>query len=284
MLHRASDAGGEAPGIVLVTQPAHARVAADLAEAWGGSDFGPIEPRLQILEATARHDDGWIDWEMSPRVNAETGWPHSYLDLPLETHLEIFRRGIAVARVIGRYVGLLVSRHATGLVRRHRDPASTSAGEAGPIRGFLAEQDRVQDELVGSLAAHGATRDRVTADALWRVSGLLSAWDALSLIVCSGTDEPRVVAAVPGAAGGERELTLTPRAERGDPSAGRGTLLVETQTLEVEPWPFRGAEVEVQFEGRRLESVARDDGELREMLLRAEPTVHRVRLVAPGSR
>ena len=127
MLHRA-----DAAGLVVITQPAHAWVAGQLARAWGTARFPPPEPWEEVCVAAERHDDGWLAWEAAPTLNPATGRPFSFLELPRTEHLAIWSTAGPTVLALGRYPALLVSLHGTGLYERH-DPARgpTDAGGAG---------------------------------------------------------------------------------------------------------------------------------------------------------
>ena len=58
--------------LLLVRQTDHAALSGMLAEHWGDGDFACPEPRAAVLLAAARHDDGWREWELAPKVNPTT--------------------------------------------------------------------------------------------------------------------------------------------------------------------------------------------------------------------
>ena len=69
----------------MVTQPDHAEVAGYLAAHWGNDDFArpghyaaaPDAERLraEVIFAVAQHDNGWWEWEVTPDVSADDGFP-----------------------------------------------------------------------------------------------------------------------------------------------------------------------------------------------------------------
>ena len=108
---------------LLVSQVEHARVSATLAAQWGGPAVPPVvchptddHPHLQdvrreLLAAIAHHDDGWAQWEANPAIDPELGRPYSFLDLPREQSLPLWRDSVLRCRQIGPLAGWVVAGH-----------------------------------------------------------------------------------------------------------------------------------------------------------------------------
>src|SRR4051812_48678988 len=94
-------------GVIVISQPAHAWLAGQLAREWGNESFEGFQPRDEVCLAAALHDVGFLDWEMAPTLNIETGLPYTFLELPVRTHLEIWSRGIQQVLKYNRYAALL---------------------------------------------------------------------------------------------------------------------------------------------------------------------------------
>src|SRR5512146_658467 len=91
-------------GKLAITQTAHAWVSGQLAQAWGNERFGQVEPREAVCLAAEQHDIGWTLWEPEPVLNAATGYPHAFLELPPETHLgQIWSHAGQLALLTNRY-------------------------------------------------------------------------------------------------------------------------------------------------------------------------------------
>src|SRR3954468_9400517 len=210
------------PGVICIGQPAHAWVSGQLARAWAD----PFEPREEVCLAAAQHDLGMAEWDAGPTLNPETGFPHSFLEMQLETHLRLWRRAPALALAQSRWAGLLVSMHGAALYGRRR-------GEPG-VADFLDAQGGFQARLRDSLG--------VSEDEPRRLQRLLAAWDWMSLVLCMD----RLPATVEG-----------PDLEMRD--GGEGTVLVD-------PWPFDGEAVDVHVDGRHLPEPFDDEGEMRAAL------------------
>ncbi|HVE67290.1 MAG TPA: DUF3891 family protein [Solirubrobacteraceae bacterium] len=200
--------------VLCIGQPAHALLAGRLARAWGNGLFPAPWPREEVVLAAEQHDLGMAGWDAEPELDPETGRPRSFLDMALETHLELWGRAPWLALSQSRWAGLLVSMHGSTLYGRR-------AGEPG-VREFLDAQAELQRWLVESLG--------VGAEQAARNQRLLAAWDRFSLALCLDR--------LPETVEAERSLALT----RG---AGEGE-------VRVAPWPFSVEAVDVSVEGRVL--------------------------------
>ncbi len=166
-------------GLTLIRQTEHARLCGEMARAWGNDRFEPVQPLGAVALAAAEHDNGWAEWEDAPRLNPQTGLPHTYIDIPIDQHQEIYRRGIT--RMIARdpYAGLLVSFHGSLLYSRFR------SGQPGAEE-FLVEQRGVQRQLLDEVRADSALRPFCEAAVLPTNRDLVFTWDTLSLFLCHG--------------------------------------------------------------------------------------------------
>jgi hypothetical protein len=167
-------------GLTLIRQTEHARLCGEMARSWGNEQFAPVEPLDRVAWAAAEHDNGWAEWEEAPRLNAKTGRPYSYADIPIDQHREIYRRGIGRAIAHDRYVGLLVSLHGSLLYSRFR------SGQPG-AQDFLEEQQSVQRRLMDEMRTDPAVRSFCEEPRLSTNRDLVFGWDTLSLFLCHGT-------------------------------------------------------------------------------------------------
>ncbi len=215
-------------GTLLIGQAAHAWVSGQLARAWGNAEFGSVAPYEEVCLAAEQHDVGMAEWDTSPTFNPDTGLPHSFTEMPLPVHLELWSTGPRRLLRQSRYAALLTSMHGTRLYGM-RDLARSAPADAELIRGYLATQRRWQEELTASLGAD--------ADEIARNSQLVWTWDYMSLAVCLGWP-PCAIADVPTASD---PVTVSMH-----PGSG-------PNTVRVEPWPFRDpGGVTVHYEGQRL--------------------------------
>lgn len=80
-------------GWLLISQIEHARLAYDLALAWGNERTSGLPLVEWLLPAIRGHDDGWFEWEQSPRLKQD-GVPMSFTEMPAGDSVEIWSRSI----------------------------------------------------------------------------------------------------------------------------------------------------------------------------------------------
>lgn len=225
-------------GLTLIGQPEHARLCGIMARAWGGDGFDPVRPLEPVAQAAAEHDSGWTEWEASPQLDPTSGRPYTYQDIPIEQHLEIYRRGIGRAVDDDPYVGLLVSLHGSRLYSRFRQ------GQPGATE-FLAEQRELQNRLIRRLEKDPERRESVAEQVLATNRDLLFGWDALSLFICHGK--------------GWQEGLEFPTDYRGGRIAVR--IAGDDAGWELTPYPFREDPVTLTVHTHRIEGARFADGE-----------------------
>lgn len=252
----------EAHRRIAIPQPAHAAMAGQLAAAWGNAAFAA--PRPEAVLASALHDIGWSAWERAPTRDPATGWPRQFPQVSKLIHVDLWRDGVAAARLFGRWPALLVSLHADTIYSRHYDPDAASPEEREAVRALLDEQHALQAGLKASLRADPAAGD-ASDGGVERARLFVAAMDEISLALCWGVDRPRAVAEVPAGAGGFAALALRP--------AGGA--------VAVSPWPFAAPRLRVTADGRALDAPFASDAALRRGLDGAPAVAVAVELV-PG--
>jgi len=236
-------------GVLVIGQPSHAWVSGQLARAWGNERFGRVEPFEEVCLAAEQHDVGWAGRDLEPIYNPETGLPRSFVQMPLDVHLELWREGPRSLLSQSRYAALLVSLHGWRLYER-RDLSKLPPAEADAIRSFLATQRSFQQGLIASLRADPTSAVGAEDGLVERNSLLIWTWDYLSLALC--LDWPSATAESAPTAEGQVDLNLM-----------RGP---EPHTLRVEPWPFATASVSVHCEGQRLRGRFESEEQMRQEL------------------
>ncbi len=252
-------------GVLAIGQPSHAWVSGQLARAWGNERFGPVEPYDEVCLAAEQHDIGWATRDPEPLYNADTGLPRSFMEMPLDVHLDLWREGPRALLAQSRYAALLVSMHGRRLYER-RDLGKLERSEADGIRSFLAGQRAFQAQLVAELRADPATAASATDELIERNSLLLWTWDYLSLALC--LDWAPVTAKHAPTAAGQVNLDLA-AADHASP-------------VQLSPWPFDGPTVTVRCEGRRLECRYDSADAMRTALAAAPWETLQLRLQAPA--
>jgi hypothetical protein len=234
----------EAPdAVIAISQPSHAWLSGQIIRAWGNEAFGSVTPYEDVCLGAEQHDIGWLPWEQAPTFNSATGRPHSFRELGVAAHTEIWRRGAEMALAFGRYPALLVSLHGCGLYERF-DSVSANAADVAVVRDFLGGQRAIQLRSRESLSADPRFADYADHGTIERNRGLVRAADRMSIAICTGmrdiaicTEDPHeaIVRQVP-TAGGDVDVRL---------AAVGGDLT----NITVTPWPFAGASVGVTCEG-----------------------------------
>ena len=249
----------------MVSQPAHAWLAGQLARHWGNRRFGEFAPWEEVCQAAALHDIGFLNWEQAPTLNPATGLPHCFLDMPARVHLLLWAKSVQKMMRYGRYPALLVSRHFVHLCQRHRQAGSPK--EFNDKQAFIKEQEILQDTLLTSLQNDFYYAPCVEPGLLNRNCQLLSVWDWLSLSLCIGFGEERVIEEVP-AAQGQISIKITK---------------LDDLRFRVSPWPFgrrkNSEPLRLICEGRRLLATFTDETKMREALRAASPVTLKFDLV-----
>jgi hypothetical protein len=160
--------------LLLVTQPDHARFAAQLLSLWRRAELAGHPRREPLLTAVREHDNGWRETDAAPRIDPGTGRPYDFRALPDELRRELWRRGVERFAAETPYTALLAAQHSWEL---HRDRQSDSCWT-----GFLAELAEQREELLAATALDAAD---LAADYRW-----LELADALSLAVCCRSAAP----------------------------------------------------------------------------------------------
>ncbi|MES1022862.1 DUF3891 family protein [Gloeocapsa sp. BRSZ] len=248
MLHRQ-----ESAGLVVITQPTHSWVAGCIARVWGNEQFGLFAPREEVCLGAEQHDIGWVVWETAPTLNAKTGYPYNFMELPTATHTNIWSGAKHLALPFGRYATLLVSLHGTGLFERFRR-WQESPESSRLVKAYLDQEYTFQEQLIANLEDDSYYAAYATPEIIQHNRSLVTTWDTLSLALCMGLDESRQFHHIPTALG-EITITLTP---------------VGNDIIKVSPWVFHQDKVTLVYEGRLLQDKFTDEILMRQTLNNAK--------------
>ncbi len=166
----------ESDGLVLITQPDHARFAAQLLALWRTGELRHHPRRELLIAAVREHDNGWREADAAPRIDPATGRPYNFRSLPAEPRREIWQRGVDRFAEQDPYVALMLAEHSWQLHRGRRSGA-----------GWPAYLDELAERRQDLLAATGLDAAELAADYRWLELG-----DALSLAVCCRSGAPVV--------------------------------------------------------------------------------------------
>lgn len=248
-------------GLLAITQPRHAEMAAVLAQAWIRPLSVPEEVWPLVIEAVTHHDDGWAPVEQQPPVDGE-GRPYGFDDIPTQIHTSIWRASVE-NESLSLYSRLLIALHARSLYthysREHDD------AERQQAMAFIDELSlRVADWIAEIKKGDGALVGAMHPTALDAAAKVLSCCDGLSLIML-GAVPPR--SQLGPAAFGKQHTTLR--------------LSRTKRAVTLFPWPFRPPSVEAsveavkltraQFESDQALAEAMKQGERVELSRRLQP-------------
>jgi len=192
--------------LLLIQQIDHAALAERLIGAWQPGGFPESPTRAEILFATRRHDDGWIDEDATPLVDPATGGLLDYVHAPDEIRRGIWPRGVERLSAFP-YPAALVAQHALHLFEKYRSDPEWSA--------FFG---RMEGLRAANLAAAGPR----TEEELRRDYFFVRMADLLSLQFCDDWREPQRFGDFESCWDGSR-LTIVP-----DPFAGSSVSMTMT--------------------------------------------------------
>jgi hypothetical protein len=222
----------EGDGVVCIGQAAHSWVSGQLMRLWGNGRFDPPEPLAEVCLGAEQHDIGMAEWDRRPELNAETGWPLSFLELPAATHIALWTD--APDRILSQspYAALLVSMHGRALFEKRR--------QTPEIRRYVEAQIALQNDLLERIG-ESPERARRNQQLVWTV-------DFLALVGLIPEWAPQVQE------GHDHSLTIDVAGPR---------------TVTVDPWPFKPDRIEIAYPGRRLTEPSATEQELHARLARA---------------
>lgn len=208
---------------ILIAQRDHALLAGELARPWGNPPCQPLAAATILLPAIARHDDGWMAWDAAPEVSPETGRPIDFTEMEVETADAIWAESIASLADLGPLAQYAVAGHFTALRQR-------SASESLAATRFVLDYHTRMERWL----RQWQHEDRTHTEDLARLAvRTLQFFDGLSLwLACA---EPRAPLELLSPCG--VPLTFQP---------------VQPGTIQVRPWPWTCAKVEVRAQGRSV--------------------------------
>jgi hypothetical protein len=225
--------------VTVIGQASHAWISGQLARAWSPRP----EPFEQVALAAEQHDVGMAEWDLRPTLNPETGLPHSFLELPVQTAIGLWAQAPYKLLTQSRYAALIVSMHGTAL-QNLRDLDKLTSTDRALVEAYVEDQRRLRERLIEQLAA-----DR---EQLARNQRQVWAWDSFSLGLCLDWERTTVDGI---------ELTRIGR-----------------HRFTFSPWPLTASELYVYGEGRRLHGRFETELELHDALANAPTAYLRFRL------
>lgn len=227
----AIDRSGQ-PAWILISQVAHARLAAAVAEVWGKAPFATLVPRDEVLAGIEHHDDGWAAWERSPKVDPRSGRPLDFTEVTIDDWLPIWQNSIDAAAQHGPLPGCMVAGHFVALLQRFDSRWKQVPAYTQLAMSFLVRQENATATWLRQWCVmHGTTSDQAQTTAARSIAEL-QWFDWLSLWLCCGERTDAVTFDTPSG-----RLTITPQPDR---------------RMLLDPWPLTVAQFEVSAPGRQV--------------------------------
>jgi len=182
---------------LIIDQVEHARLAGELAAVWGNERVQGVPPFPKIVWGVTHHDDGWSEWDKAPRLDPETGFPRSFMEMRMGDSTAIWTRSISVCSA-DPMAGIGVSRHFCYLAEQALKHRPTQAENREVINRFLQEQALVQSrlkEIASSNDPRPAAEQHLEKNC-HRAFRTIRFFDAISLwLCCAEQDQPETFTA-----------------------------------------------------------------------------------------
>ncbi len=246
---------------IYTPQTAHGWLAGQLAAHWGNSRFHHPGDVGEMVLAAANHDQGWVQWEQAPKINAHHR-PADFLEMPTAEHIAIWQKSIAYMDSQSRYGAVLVSKHARFLNEMRLTMPPEPSAETELLRVFCTEQAAWEAAALDELRGQPYYAPFCEESRLAAAFRLLQVFDWLSLLLCLDVVTESVVEDVPGVLPDERvSITLKSLAE---------------DVLTVSPWAFDVPAFSVAVQTKQLPAETFPDDAALQAAWHATPLSFRV--------
>jgi hypothetical protein len=240
-------------GLIAISQPAHALLSGDLADAWGNEAFAA--PSAKERFAARLHDIAWLDWETRPEFDPRKKAPRVFADVPVSVHTRLWEEGVEQASSISLLLAILVSQHADSIYERTFDFAKAEPENARLVGIFLDRQRAIRKKLIAKLERDARQAQSVAPDRLAFAKRLIATVDYMSLLICWGVSEAAAVHDAPRRGDATVTLELAPDG---------------AEEIQVWPWPFAQDSLRATIQGRRLPEAMADEAAMRSALAEAD--------------
>ncbi len=101
----------EKDGWILINQHDHAGLSREIMKYWGDKQFSRTNLYNEVLFAIREHDNGWKEWDRSPKANPMNQYPMNFLEMNSSDQSEIWRRCFKRHSVEHPYTSALIALH-----------------------------------------------------------------------------------------------------------------------------------------------------------------------------
>lgn len=98
-------------GWILICQHDHALLSYEIMRWWDNDKMYLSEQLDEIMFAVKEHDNGWMDWDSSPRINPKSLYPASFLEMKPKEQYEIWNKCINSHIQSHPYASALIALH-----------------------------------------------------------------------------------------------------------------------------------------------------------------------------
>lgn len=236
----------EKEGWFLINQHDHAALSGQIMNYWGNDAFEPPHPQDEVLFAIAEHDNGWREWDSSPKVKAQTGFPMNFIEMDFPDQKTIWTRSYRRFSEDHPYASALVALHFRVFNQKIIDK---NEGNSEARKLNLEMNKFIANSLNLKFSNSGLPPLPKKAKINLR---LVQVGDIISLALCHGWPSIDIDAAPLNYKGMASKLKLTS-------SDGKNYI--------INPYPFSQSKLRFQIIGRKLgQKQFNSDDELRQIL------------------
>lgn len=170
----------DSEGWILVSQHDHAVLAGEIIALWGNAAFERPRPFGEVVFAVARHDSGWKDWDASPKINPENGYPANFMEMEPGDQYRIWK---------GSYLGHAREHpYASSLIALHFGRFNEKSLSKNPGNGKAKLLEREIDEFVsGNLGMEASSGEAGVLPPDVKINlRFVQIGDIISLTLCHG--------------------------------------------------------------------------------------------------
>ncbi len=226
--------------LLCIHQTTHALMAGQFCRFWGNGEFAPPRPYAPVMMAIGQHDNGWVEWELAPRLRPD-GFPMdfiTYTDQAEKTHL--WQRGIERVWAQHPYAALIISRHASILYEKFQSQGAYDVANDREVSRFLADQRALLEKAHRILGADPEFVLLLQPEVIETDTRLLQFGDHASLQV-----------SIPWAA--QTTLSDCPLDYSG--ATTEIVMRFDDERIFFDPWPYSVDHFEVSMEGYLVEQT-----------------------------
>jgi len=237
-------------GWVLINQHDHAELSGEIMRFWGNKEFSRPEPYDEVLFAIRGHDNGWKEWDSSPRINPVNQYPMNFIEMTSSDQAYIWRRCFKRHSVEHPYASALIALH-FGKLNEKSLNKNLNNNMAKSLHSEII--DFVSNML--NINASDLNLSSFPKDVQVNL-GLVQIGDIISLALCHGWSS--------------NEIKYAPL----NYDSSLSTLSLESSdgsNFTIRPYPFAEPLLRFQVRGRKLKQKKfSNDAELRQMLNQTE--------------